>query len=138
MERFVKYKLVAEFDNRFYLAELGMRRAASLSRILPSAIRSRHAAYLEADYRQHELRHNDGINRLVLQFAREGAEAHNFTNTVFGLPLCATDLVSVLAGPLTGDATVWTHESATVPLHLQPRGVTSITRSPFAVGSVPP
>ena len=215
LERFVKYKLVAEFDNRFYLAELGMRRAASLSRILPSAIRSRHAAYLEVDYREHELRHNDGINRVVLQFAREGAEAfagwraeinlpditqvkpdlvvlvadgpfgagaycveyersasapaevhrklgpyrksawqgrplpvlvvceteravHNFTNTVFGLPLCATDLASVLAGPLTGDATVWTHASATVPLHLQPRSATSMPRSPFATGSTPP
>ena len=36
--------LVAVFDGRHYLSELGMRRAANMSRVLPSVIRSRHGA----------------------------------------------------------------------------------------------
>ena len=64
--------LVAVFDGRHYLSELGMRRAADMSRILPSVIRRRHGAYLDRWYREHEARHNDGVNRLVMRFAREG------------------------------------------------------------------
>ena len=197
LDRFVEHGLVAQFDDRLYLAELGMRRAANLSRILTSVIRSRHGAYLEPDYRRHELRHNDGVNRLVVQFAREGAEAfggwraeinlpnvtqikpdlvilvndgpfgagaycveyersattptevhrklgpyrksawhgppvpllvvseteraaRHFENTVSGLPILATDIATAVRGPLTGDATVWTRASATVPLHCRP------------------
>ena len=73
--RFVQTGLVAVFDGRHYLSELGMRRAANMSRILPSVIRSRHGAYLDRWYREHEQRHNDGVNRLVVQFAREGVQA---------------------------------------------------------------
>ena len=51
-----------------------MRRAANMSRVLPSVIRSRHGAYLDRWYREHEQHHNDGVNRLVVRFAREGAE----------------------------------------------------------------
>ena len=72
--RFVRTGLVAVFDGRHYLSELGMRRAANMSRILPSVIRSRHGAYLDRWYREHEERHNDGVNRLVVRFAREGVE----------------------------------------------------------------
>ncbi len=72
--RFVQTGLVAVFDGRHYLSELGMRRAANMSRILPSVIRSRHGAYLDRWYREHEERHNDGVNRLVVRFAREGVE----------------------------------------------------------------
>ena len=72
--RFVQTGLVAVFDGRHYLSELGMRRAANMSRILPSVIRSRHGAYLDRWYREHEERHNDGANRLVVRFAREGVE----------------------------------------------------------------
>ena len=72
--RFVQTGLVAVFDGRHYLSELGMRRAANMSRVLPSVIRSRHGAYLDRWYREHEQRHNDGVNRLVVRFAREGAE----------------------------------------------------------------
>ncbi len=36
------------------------------------AIYGRHGAYLEPWYREHEERHNDGVNRLVARFAREG------------------------------------------------------------------
>ena len=45
-----------------------------MSRILPSVIRSRHGAYLDRWYREHEELHNDGVNRLVARFAREGVE----------------------------------------------------------------
>ena len=38
-------------------------------------IRSRHGAYLDRWYREHESLHNDGVNRLVVQFARDGVEA---------------------------------------------------------------
>ena len=72
--RFVDTGLVAVFDARHYLSELGMRRAANMSRVLPSVIRSRHGAYLDCWYREHEQRHNDGVNRLVVRFAREGVE----------------------------------------------------------------
>ena len=72
--RFVQTGLVAVYDGRHYLSELGMRRAANMSRVLPSVIRSRHGAYLDRWYREHEQRHNDGVNRLVVRFAREGVE----------------------------------------------------------------
>ena len=65
---------MAVFYERHYLSELGMRRAANMSRVLPSVIRSRHGAYLDRWYREHEERHNDGVNRLVARFAREGME----------------------------------------------------------------
>ena len=73
--RFVDTGLVAVFDGRHYLSELGMRRAANMTRVLPSVIRSRHGAYLDRWYREHEQTHNDGVNRLVVRFAREGVEA---------------------------------------------------------------
>ena len=74
LKRFVDTGLVAVFDGRHYLSELGMRRAANMSRVLPSVIRSRHGAYLDRWYREHEQHHNDGVNRLVVRFAREGTE----------------------------------------------------------------
>ena len=74
LRRFVETGLVTVFDGRHYLSELGMRRAANMSRVMPSVIRSRHGAYLDRWYREHEQRHNDGVNRLVVRFAREGAE----------------------------------------------------------------
>ena len=75
LKRFVDTGLVAVFDGRHYLSELGMRRAANMSRVLPSIIRSRHGAYLDRWYREHEEHHNDGVNRLVARFAREGVQA---------------------------------------------------------------
>ena len=75
LRRFVDTGLVAEFDGRHYLSEPGMRRAANMSRILPSVIKSRHGAYLDRWYREHEQHHNDGVNRLVARFAREGVAA---------------------------------------------------------------
>ena len=75
LRRFVETGPVAVFDGRHYLSELGMRRAANMSRVLPGIIKSRHGPYLNRWYREHEQRHNDGVNRLVVQFAREGVEA---------------------------------------------------------------
>ena len=75
LRRFVQTGLVAVYDERHYLSELGMRRAANMSRVLPSIIRSRHGAYLDRWYREHEQHHNDGVNRLVVRFAREGVLA---------------------------------------------------------------
>ena len=72
LSRFVDTGLVAVFDGRHYLSELGMKRAANMSRVLPDIIRRRHGAYLDRWYREHELLHNDGVNRLVVRFAREG------------------------------------------------------------------
>ena len=74
LRRFVDTGLVAVFDGRHYLSELGMKRATNMSRVLPSVIRSRHGAYLDRWYREHEQAHNDGVNRLVVRFAREGVE----------------------------------------------------------------
>ena len=70
--RFLRAGLVAVHDRRYYLAELGMRRAANLSRVLPGMVRRRHGAYLDRWYREHEQRHNDGVNLLVVRFAEEG------------------------------------------------------------------
>ena len=75
LRRFVETGLVSVFDGRHYLSELGMKRAANMSRVLPGIIKSRHGPYLDRWYREHEQRHNDGVNRLVVQFAREGVEA---------------------------------------------------------------
>ena len=75
LEDFVDTGLVATLEERNYLAPSGMRRAATLSRVSPSVIRSRHGAYLETWYRFHELIHNDGVNRLVVRFARDGVAA---------------------------------------------------------------
>ena len=72
LRRFVETGLVAVFDGRHYLSELGMKRAANMSRVMPAVIQSRHGAYLDRRYREHEQQHNDGVNRLVVQFAREG------------------------------------------------------------------
>ena len=71
LRRFVDTGLVAVFDGRHYLSELGMRRAANMSRILPVVIRRRHGAYLGRWFREQEQHHNDGVNRLVVSFARE-------------------------------------------------------------------
>ena len=74
LRSFVETGLVAVFDERHYLSELGMRRAANMSRVLPAIIKSRHGPYLGRWYREHEQRHNDGVNRLVVRFAREGVQ----------------------------------------------------------------
>ena len=71
LDDFVDTDLLAEFDGRHYLSRKGMARAATLSRVSAATIRRRHGAYLEQWYREHELLHNDGVNRLVARFAQD-------------------------------------------------------------------
>ncbi len=62
--RFVDVGLMAVFDHRYYLSELGMKRAANMGRILPGSVQQHHGADLERFDREHDKRHNDGVNRL--------------------------------------------------------------------------
>ena len=212
LRRFVDTGLVAVFDGRHYLSEPGMRRAANMSRVLPAIIRSRHGAYLDRWYREHEVQHNDGVNRLVVRFAREGVAAvagwrgevnvpgltqvrpdllvpvndgtlgpgthyiefersavtrfdveHklgpfrrmaasgrplpllvvcetargrlSFRNTAGTLPMLTATLERALAGPVTGEVTVWSRNGAPASLHCQ-RGIAVPGGPPAA--SLPP
>ena len=121
--RFVRSGLVAVFDRRYYLAELGMRRAANLSRVLPGTIRRRHGAYLDRWYREHEREHNDGVNRLVLRFAEEGVSAAAGWRGEINLPdvtqVRPDLLVLVRDGPFGPGAYCLEFErSAVTPLHI--------------------
>ena len=121
LKRFVETGLVAVFDGRHYLSELGMRRAANMSRVLPSVIRSRHGAYLDRWYREHEQHHNDGVNRLVVRFAREGVEAvagWRGEVNVPGLTQVRPDLlVQVSGGPFGAGAHCIEFERSAVSPH---------------------
>ena len=124
LKRFVDTGLVAVFNHRHYLSELGMRRAANMSRVLPEIIRSRHGAYLERRYREHEQTHNDGVNRLVVRFAREGVEAvagWRGEVNVPGLTQVRPDLlVQVSEGPFgAGTYYIEFERSAVSPLDVQ-------------------
>ena len=123
LEQFVRSGLVAVFDRRYYLAELGMRRAANLSRLLPGMIRRRHGAYLDRWYRDHEQEHNDGVNRLVLRFAEEGVAAVAGWRGEINLPdvtqVRPDLLVPVREGPFGPGAYCLEFErSAVAPLHI--------------------
>ena len=117
LDDFVSTDLVAEFDGRHYLAELGMRRAATLSRVSPSALRRRHGAYLEQRYREHELGHNDGLNRLVARFAQEGVAVVGGWRGEVNIPNVTQVrpdlLVPVVAGPHGGGFHSLEYERAT-------------------------
>ena len=87
LSSFVETGMAVEHEERFFLTEKGMRRAAALSRVKTDTIQRRHAAYLNTAFRLRQLRHNDGINQLALKFAREGIKAiggwrgeHNLPN----------------------------------------------------------
>ena len=121
LRRFVETGLVAVFDRRHYLSELGMRRAANMSRVLPGVIRRRHGAYLDRWYREHEQTHNDGVNRLVVRFAGEGVEVvagWRGEVNVPGLTQVRPDLlVPVSAGPFgAGTHYIEFERSAVSPL----------------------
>ncbi len=66
LRRFVETGLVAVFDGSHYLSELGMKRAANMSRVLPGIIKSRHGLYLDRWYREREQHHDDGVYPLVV------------------------------------------------------------------------
>ncbi len=124
LRRFVETGLVAVFDGRHYLSELGMKRAANMSRVLPSVIRSRHGAYLEPWYRQHEEYHNDGVNRLVVRFAREGvsvAAGWRGEVNVLGLTQVRPDLLVQASGGTLGAGThcIEFERSAVVPYDVE-------------------
>lgn len=71
----VKVGLVDRLDGHCYLTATGLRRAANLSRLLPSAVIRRHGAYSMPSFRNKNLRHDRGVNRVAVQLASEGAEA---------------------------------------------------------------
>ena len=111
--------LVSEFDGRYYLAELGMRRAATLSRVSPAAVRRRHGAYLQRRHRQHELLHDDGLNQLVARFAQEGVAVAAGWRGEVNVPnltqVRADLLVPVVAGPHGGGFHFLEYERSTGP-----------------------
>ena len=125
LEDFVGTGLAAEFDGRYYLAELGMRRAATLSRVSPSALRRRHGAYLEQWYREHEAQHNDGVNRLVARFAQEGVAVVAGWRGEVNVPdvtqVRPDLLVPVVAGPIGGGYHFLEYERAPVAIRGGPR-----------------
>lgn len=79
------------------VAQFPAMQSQQLSRLLASALIRRHGAYLIPSFRRRQLRHDDGINRLVL---------------------LVTHTDAVEAGRLTGDATVWRQrDTGAVSLH---------------------
>lgn len=75
LARCIDEGLIDQLDERCYLAPRGMRRAANLSRVIASSINSRHGMYLDRALRQRLLAHDDGVNSLVVNFARESVSA---------------------------------------------------------------
>ncbi|WP_419946855.1 hypothetical protein [Candidatus Poriferisodalis sp.] len=112
--------LISRFDGHCYLTDSGLRRAANLSRLLASALSRRHGAYLIPTFRDRQRRHDDGINRLVLQFAAEGAAAFVGWRGEINVPSVTQvkpDLVVLVAdGPLGSGVYCLEYErSATTP-----------------------
>ncbi|WP_419931155.1 hypothetical protein [Candidatus Poriferisodalis sp.] len=116
----VEVGLIDRFDGHCYLTERGLRRAANASRLLASALIRRHGAYLIPTFRNRQRRHDDGVNRLVLQFAAEGATVFvgwRGEINVPGVTQIRPDLVVLVSdGPLGGGAYCLEYErSATTP-----------------------
>ena len=112
--------LIDRFDGHCYLTERGLRRAANLSRLLASALIRRHGAYLSPTFRHRQRHHDEGVNRLVLQFAAEGAAAFVGWRGEINVPAVTQvrpDLVVLVAdGPLGSGAYCLEYErSATSP-----------------------
>ena len=64
--------LVFRWRERCYLDRPGMILLARLNRVSPSSIIHRFERYLDAAFRERERRHDDGVNALVVSFARMG------------------------------------------------------------------
>ncbi|WP_419863844.1 hypothetical protein [Candidatus Poriferisodalis sp.] len=112
--------LIDRFDGHCYLTERGLRRAANLSRLLARALIRRHGAYLIPTFRHRQRHHDDGVNRLVLQFASEGAAAFAGWRGEINVPAITQirpDLVVLVTdGPLGSGAYCLEYErSATTP-----------------------
>ena len=116
----VEVGLVDRFDGHCYLTERGLHRAANVSRLLTSALVRRHGAYLIPTFRHRQRRHDDGVNRLVLQFAAEGVAAFVGWRGEINVPSVTQvrpDLVVLVSeGPLGSGAHCLEYErSATTP-----------------------
>ena len=108
--RFVDGGLMAVFDHGYYLWELGMIRAANMGRILPGSVQQHHGADLERFHREHDKRHNDGVNRLVVQFPREGVDAVACWQGEMNLPSEAATPFDQRRAPSLGCwAAAWRH-----------------------------
>ena len=120
LARLVEVGLISQIDGRCYLTERGWRRAANVSRLLASALIRRHGAYLLPAFLHRQRHHDAGVNRLVLQFADEGAAAFvgwRGEINVPGVTQIRPDLVVLVAdGPLGSGAHCLEYErSATTP-----------------------
>lgn len=120
LARLVEVGLIDRFDGHCYLTERGLRRAANVSRLLASALVQRHGAYLSPAFRSCQRRHDAGVNRLVVQFAAEGAEAFagwRAEINVAGITQVRPDLVVLVSdGPLGSGAYCLEYErTATTP-----------------------
>lgn len=120
LARLVEVGLIDHFDDRCYLTERGLQRAANASRLLASALIRRHGAYLLPAFLHRQRHHDSGINQLVLQFASEGASAFvgwRGEINVPGVTQIRPDLVVLVSdGPLGSGAYRLEYErSATTP-----------------------
>lgn len=112
--------LVDASEGHCYLAERGLRRAANLNRILAGSLIRRHGAYLHPSFRDMQLRHDEGLNRLVVQFATEGAAVFAGWRGEINLPnitqIKPDLLIQVTEGPLgAGPHCVEFERAATQP-----------------------
>lgn len=120
LAKLVEVGLIDRFDDRCYLTERGLQRAANASRLLASALIRRHGAYLLPAFLHRQRHHDSGINQLVLQFASEGASAFvgwRGEINVPGVTQIRPDLVVLVSdGPLGAGAYCLEYErSATTP-----------------------
>ena len=141
LDNFVKTGLAAIFDDRYFLAERGMKRAANLSRLRLDTISKRHAALLNVNFRHQERHHNDGVNRLVLKFASEGVKAFAGWRGEFNIPditqIKPDLLVLVADGPFGTGPYCIEYERAAVHLNAAARKLGTYRKS-AAVGQPVP
>ena len=102
------------------VAQFPAMQASQLSRLLAPALIRRRGAYLIPAFRHRQRRHDDGVNRLVLQFASEGAAAFAGWRAEINVPAITQirpDLVVLVTdGPLGSGAYCLEYErSATTP-----------------------
>ena len=70
LRKFEEARLVFPWRGRYYLDQLGMRLVARINRVSPSSITHRFERYLNESFREHEHRHDDGVNALAARFKR--------------------------------------------------------------------
>ena len=134
--RFVDTGLVAVFDGRHYLSELGMRRAANMSRVRPdllvqvsggalgagthyieferTAVRPERVAEKLGPYRRMAAA---GRALPLLMVCETARGRRNFRAAAGTLPMLTTTLERALAGPVTGAVTAWSRDGVPAALH---------------------